>query len=215
MGLRVPLSIVRQGPAVTLPQGEGRGLRRSQTWHGALGTTYLRALFARCGWPAPVVRACGAERKPGRAAPFLQAPHAAAWLSDMPHVGANALKPSSADCSLLPQVQTRCTRSRGRLQQTTVAFLLPPQGRGTGRWRNGSRPAQGGLRTRAAGEENARATAVEAATRAEGLRGRQPLKALLTIFGRHTPWVHEVRRMVPTQGMSRETRPACQQTLGH
>ena len=212
--LRVPLSIVGQGKALTLKQVEVIGLSLSQTWHGELVNTYLLSLFERCGWPAHVVSDWGSALKKGIADTLLKAPNAASWISDMPHVVANALKHSYADLSLFQQFQTLCTRIRVRLQQTKFAFLLPPKARVKGRLLNVSRLAPGGLRTIAYLEEQARETSVEAATLADALRGLKPLKAFLTIFVRHTQCLNEVMRIVKTQGLSMETIHACQQTLG-
>jgi hypothetical protein len=129
-------------------------------------------------------------------------------------VVANALKHAYAALSLFQQFQTLCTRMRGRLQQTQLAFVLPPKARVTGRLLKVSRQAQWGLRTIVYVEAKARETSVEAATLAEALRGLQPLKTFLTIFVRNTPWLHAVMRMVKTPGVSRETMHACQQPLG-
>ncbi len=214
MVLRVPLSLFRQGPALTLKQVEVMGLSLSQTWHGALVNTSLLSLCGRCGWPAHVVRACGSDSKQGIAATVLRAPKAASWISAMTPVVANALKHAYADLFLFQQFQTLCTRMRGRLQQTQLAFVLPPKARVKGRLLKVSRQAQWGLRTSAYVEEQARETSVEAATLAEALRGLQPLQTLLTIFVRNTPWLHAVMRMVQTPGVSRETMHACQQPLG-
>jgi hypothetical protein len=63
--LRVPLSILRQGKALTLTQVEVIGLSLSQTWNGELVNTYLLSLFKRCGWPAHVVSDCGSDIKKG------------------------------------------------------------------------------------------------------------------------------------------------------
>jgi len=214
MVLRVPLALCSQGQAWTLKQVEVIGLRLSQTWHGALVNTYLLALFGRCGWPAHVVSACGSDIKQGIADTILKAPHAASWISDIPHVVANALKHYYADLSLFQRLQTLCTRLRGPLQQTKFAFLLPPKARVKGRFLNVSRQAQWGLRTIAYLEEKERETSVEAATLADARRGRKPFKAFLTIFVRNTQCLNEVLRMVKTQGLSMATIHACQQTLG-
>ena len=212
--LRVPLSIVSQGKALTLKQVEVIGLSLSQTWTGELVKTYLRSLFERCGWPAHVVSDCGSDIKQGIADTLLKTPNAASWISDMTHVVANALKHYYADLFLFQPFQTLCTRIRGRLQQTKFAFLLPPKARVKGRFLNVSRQAQWGLRTIAYLEEKARETSVEAATLADALRGLTPFKAFLTIFVRNTPCLNEVMRIVKTQGLSMETLHACQQTLG-
>ena len=212
--LRVPLSLFSQGQALTLKQVEVIGLSLSQTWNGERVKTYLLTLFARCGWPAHVVSDCGSDIKKGIADTLLKAPKAAAWISDITHVVANALKHYYADLALFQQFQTLCTRIRGRLQQTQFAFLLPPKARVKGRFLNVSRQAQWGLRTIAYLEEKARETSVEAAPLADALRGLKPFKAFLTIFVRNTQCVNEVMRIVKTQGLSMETIHACQQTLG-
>ena len=212
--LRVPLSLFSQGQALTLKQVEVIGLSLSQTWNGERVKTYLLTLFARCGWPAHVVSDCGSDIKKGIADTLLKAPKAAAWISDITHVVANALKHYYANLSLFQQFQTLCTRIRGRLQQTQFAFLLPPKARVKGRFLNVSRQAQWGLRTIAYLEEKARETSVEAAPLADALRGLKPFKAFLTIFVRNTQCVNEVMRIVKTQGLSMETIHACQQTLG-
>jgi len=212
--LRVPLSIVSQGKALTLKQVEVIGLSLSQTWTGELVKTYLRSLFERCGWPAHVVSDCGSDIKQGIADTLLKTPNAASWISDMTHVVANALKHYYADLFLFQPFQTLCTRIRQRLQQTQFAFLLPPKARVKGRFLNVSRQAQWGLRTIAYLEEKARETSVEAATLADALRGLTPFKAFLTIFVRNTQCLNEVMRIVKTQGLSMETLHACQQTLG-
>jgi len=214
MVLRVPLSLLRQGKALALKQVEVIGLSLSQTWNGELVKTYLLSLFGRCGWPAHVVSDCGSDSKQGIADTLLKAPKAAAWISDITHVVANALKHYYADLSLFQQFQTLCTRIRGRLQQTKFAFLLPPKARVKGRFLNVSRQAQWGLRTIAYMEEQARETSGEAAPLADALRGLKPFKAFLTIFVRNTQCLNEVMRMVKTQGLSMETIHACQQTLG-
>jgi hypothetical protein len=211
--LRGPLAICSQGQALTRKQVEVIGLRLRQTWHGELVKTSLLSLFGRCGWPAHGVSDCGADIKKGSADTLLKAPHAASWISDIPPVVANALKPYYAELSLFQQFQTLCTRIRGRLQQTTFAFLLPPQARVKGRLLKVSRQAQGGLRTSAYVEEKEREASVEAAPLADALRGLKPLKVCLTIFVRNTTCLNEVRKMVQTQGLSTESMPACQERL--
>ena len=105
-------------------------------------------------------------------------------------------------------------RIRGCLQQTKLAFLLPPTARAKGRFLSVSRQAEWGLRTIAYLDEKERETSVEAATLADALRGLKPFKAFLTIFVRNTQCLNEVMRIVKTQGLSMETIHACQQTLG-
>jgi hypothetical protein len=211
--LRVPLAICSQGQALTLKQVEVIGLSLNQTWNGELVKTYLLSLFGRCGWPAHVVSDCGSDIKKGIADTLLKAPNAASWLSDITHVVANALKHYYADLSLFQQFQTLCTRIRGRLQQTTFAFLLPPKARVKGRFLNVSRQAQWGLRTIAYLEEKERETSVEAATLADALRGLKPFKGFLTIFVRNTTCLNEVMKIVKTQGLSTESIQACQERL--
>ena len=212
--LRVPLASFRQGQALTLQQVEVIGLSLSQTWNGELVKTYLLSLFGRCGWPAHVVSDCGSDIKKGITDTLLQAPNAAAWISDITHMVANALKHYYADLSLFQQFQALCTRIRGRLQQTKWAFLLPPKARVKGRFLNVSQQAQWGLRTLAYLEAKEREASVEAATLADALRGLKPLKTFLTLFVRNTQCLNEVMRMVKTQGLSMETIHTCQQTLG-
>jgi hypothetical protein len=90
--LRVPLSAVSQGKALTLKHVEVIGLSLGETWNGALVKTYLVSLFARCGWPAHVVSDCGSDIKKGIVDTLLGAPKRASWISDVTHVVANALK---------------------------------------------------------------------------------------------------------------------------
>ncbi len=63
--LRVPVSALSQGQALTLKQVEVIGLRLGETWNGARVNTVLLALFERCGWPSPVGSACGSESQQG------------------------------------------------------------------------------------------------------------------------------------------------------
>jgi hypothetical protein len=58
--LRVPVSALSQGKALTLKPVEVIGLRLGEPWNGARVTTVLLALFERCGWPSHVVSDCGA-----------------------------------------------------------------------------------------------------------------------------------------------------------
>jgi hypothetical protein len=63
--LRVPVSAVSQGNALTLPQVEVIGLNLGESWNGARVQTVLLALFERCGWPSHVVSDCGSDIKKG------------------------------------------------------------------------------------------------------------------------------------------------------
>jgi hypothetical protein len=144
--LRVPLSILSQGKALTLKQVEVIGLSLNETWNGELVQTYLLSLFQRCGWPVQVVSDCGSDIKKGIVDALLKSPTATFWISDITHAVANALKHYYANLDLFQQFQTLCTRIRARLQQTKVAFLLPPKARTKGRFLNVSPQAQWGLR---------------------------------------------------------------------
>ena len=211
--LRVPLSALNQGKALTLKQVEVIGLSLSETWNGERVKTYLVSLFKRCGWPSHVVSDCGSDMKKGIVNTLLAAPHRASWISDVTHFIANALKHSYAKLSLFQQFQTLCTRIRQRLQQTRFAFLLPPKARTKGRFLGVSRQAQWGLRTITYLEEKERAQSPEASTLADLLRGLKPFKAFLTIFVRNTRCLNEVMRMVKTQGLSAASMQACQERL--
>ena len=211
--LRVPLSALSQGKALTLKQVEVIGLSLSETWNGERVKTYLVALFKRCGWPSHVVSDCGSDMKKGIVNTLLEAPHRASWISDVTHFIANALKHYYAKLSLFQQFQTLCTRIRQRLQQTRFAFLLPPKARTKGRFLGVSRQAQWGLRTITYLEEKERAQSPEASTLADLLRGLKPFKAFLTIFVRNTHCLNEVMRMVKTQGLSAASIQACQERL--
>jgi hypothetical protein len=212
--LRVPLSAVSQGKALTLQHVEVIGLSLGETWNGALVTTYLVALFARCGWPAHVVSDCGSDIKKGIVDTLRGAPNRASWISDVTHVVANALKHYYAKLSLFQQFQTLCTRIRGRLQQTKFAFLLPPKARAKGRFLSVSRQVEWGLRTIAYVEEKKRETSPDASAIGQALRGLKPFKPFLMTFVRNTQCVNEVMKIVKTQGLSAESMQACQERLG-
>jgi hypothetical protein len=212
--LRVPLSILSQGKALTLQQVEVIGLRLGETWNGERVKTYLLSLFEGCGWPSHVVSDCGSDIKKGIADTLLKAPKTAAWISDITHVVANALKHYYADLSLLQQFQTLCTRIRGRLQQTKFAFLLPPKARAKGRFLSASRQAQWGLQTLAYLEAKEREASPDVSALAQALRGLKSFKLFLMTFVRKTPCLHEVMKMVKTQGLRAESIHACQETLG-
>jgi hypothetical protein len=137
-----------------------------------------------------------------------------AWLSDITHVVANALKHYSVDLSLFQQFQPLCTRLRQRLQQTRLAFLFPPKARTKGRCLNVSRQAEWGLRTMAYVHEKERAHAPEAPALAQALRGLKPFHPFLTPVVRKTPCLNAVMQMVKTQGRSVATLHACQERLG-
>jgi hypothetical protein len=162
--LRVPVSALRQGNALTLKQVEVIGLSLSETWNGAQVKTYLVALFARCGWPSHVVSDCGSDIKKGIVDAVLEAPKAAAWISDITHFVANVVKHYYADLSLFQQFQALCHGIRQRLQQTRFAFLLPPTARAKGRFLNVSRQAEWGLRVIAYLAEKQREQSPEAST---------------------------------------------------
>jgi hypothetical protein len=72
--LRVPVSALSQGQALTLKQVEVIGLRLGETWNGARVNTVLLALFERCGWPSHVVSDCGSDIKKGIVETLLEAP---------------------------------------------------------------------------------------------------------------------------------------------
>jgi len=211
--LRVPLSALSQGKALTLKQIEVIGLSLSETWNGERVKTYLVSLFKRCGWPSHVVSDCGSDMKKGIVNTLLEAPNRASWISDVTHFIANALKHYYAKLSLFQQFQTLCTRIRQRLQQTRFAFLLPPKARTKGRFLGVSRQAQWGLRTITYLEEKERAQFPEASTLADLLRGLKPFKAFLTIFVRNTHCLNEVMRVVKTHGLSTASIQACQKRL--
>jgi hypothetical protein len=211
--LRVPVSALRMGKALTLKQVEVIGLSLGETWNGARVNTVLRALFERCGWPSHVVSDCGSDIKKGIVETLLEAPHRASWISDVSHFVANALKHYYAKLSLFQQFQSLCTRIRHRLQQTRFAFLLPPQARAKGRFLNVSRQAEWGLQTLAYLEVKERERSPEATALAQALRGLKPFKMFLTTFVRNTTCLNEVMKIVKTQGLSTESIQACQERL--
>jgi hypothetical protein len=211
--LRVPVSALSMGKALTLKQVEVIGLSLGETWNGARVNTVLRALFERCGWPSHVVSDCGSDIKKGIVETLLEAPHRASWISDVSHFVANALKHYYAKLSLFQQFQSLCTRIRHRLQQTRFAFLLPPQARAKGRFLNVSRQAEWGLQTLAYLEVKERERSPEATALAQALRGLKPFKMFLTTFVRNTTCLNEVMKIVKTQGLSTESIQACQERL--
>jgi hypothetical protein len=143
MVLRVPVSALSQGKALTLKQVDVIGLSLGETCNGERVKTYLPSLFDLCGWPSHVVSDGGSDIKKGITDALLEAPNRASWMSDVTHFVANALKHYSAKWSLFQQFQTLCTRIRQRLQQTQFAFLLPPKARAKGRFLSVSRQAVG------------------------------------------------------------------------
>jgi hypothetical protein len=212
--LRVPVSALRMGRALTLQQVEVIGLSLGETWNGARVNTVFLALFKRCGWPSHVVSDCGSDIKKGIVETLLEAPNRASWISDVSHVVANALKRYYAKLSLFQQFQSLCTRMRHRLQQTRFAFLLPPKARAKGRFLSASRQAEWGLRTLAYLEAKERETSPEVSALAQALRGLKSFKLFLMTFVRNTACVNQVMKIVKTQGLSAGSMHACQETLG-
>jgi len=176
--LRVPVSALRMGRALTLKQVEVIGLRLGETWNGERVNTVLLALFKRCGWPSHVVSDCGSDIKKGIVDTLLDAPNRASWISDVSHVVANALKRYYTKLSLFQQFQSLCTRMRHRLQQTRFAFLLPPKARAKGRFLSASRQAAWGLRTLAYLEAKEREASPEVSALAQALRGLKSFKVI-------------------------------------
>jgi hypothetical protein len=212
--LRVPVSALRMGRALTLQQVEVIGLSLGETWNGARVNTVFLALFKRCGWPSHVVSDCGSDIKKGIVETLLEAPNRASWISDVSHVVANALKRYYAKLSLFQQFQSLCTRMRHRLQQTRFAFLLPPKARAKGRFLSASRQAEWGLRTLAYLEAKEREASPEVSALAQALRGLKSFKLFLMTFVRNTACVNQVMKIVKTQGLSAGSMHACQETLG-
>ena len=212
--LRVPVSALSQGQALTLKQVEVIGLRLGETWNGARVNTVLLSLFERCGWPAHVVSDCGSDIKKGIVETVREAPNRASWISDVSHCVANAVKHSYAKLSIFQQFQRLCTRMRQRLQQTRFAFLLPPKARTKGRFLSASRQAEWGLHTLAYLEAKQREASPEASALAEALRGLKSFKLFLMTFVRNTTCLNEVMKMVKTQGLSAASMQACQDRLG-
>jgi hypothetical protein len=212
--LRVPVSALRMGRALTLQQVEVIGLSLGETWNGARVNTVFLALFKRCGWPSHVVSDCGSDIKKGIVETLLEAPNRASWISDVSHMVANALKRYYAKLSLFQQFQSLCTRMRHRLQQTRFAFLLPPKARTKGRFLSASRQAEWGLRTLAYLEAKEREASPEVSALAQALRGLKSFKLFLMTFVRNTACVNQVMKIVKTQGLSAGSMHACQETLG-
>ena len=212
--LRVPVSALRMGRALTLQQVEVIGLSLGETWNGTRVNTVFLALFKRCGWPSHVVSDCGSDIKKGIVETLLEAPNRASWISDVSHVVANALKRYYAKLSLFQQFQSLCTRMRHRLQQTRFAFLLPPKARAKGRFLSASRQAEWGLRTLAYLEAKEREASPEVSALAQALRGLKSFKLFLMTFVRNTACVNQVMKIVKTQGLSAGSMHACQETLG-
>ena len=212
--LRVPVSAFSQGKALTLKQVDVIGLSLGETWNGERVKTSLQSLFELCGWPAHVVSDCGSDMKKGIADALLEAPNQASWMSDVTHFVANALKHYYAKLSLFQQFQSLCTRMRQRLQQTQLAFLLPPKARAKGRCLSVSRQAQWGLQTLNYLEAKEREHSPEATALAQALRGLKSLKLFLMTLVRNTTCLNEVMKMVKTQGLSAASIQACQERLG-
>ena len=63
--LRVPVSALMTGQALTLKQAEVIGLSLGETWNAERVQTVLKSLFDRCGWPCQIVSACGSDIKKG------------------------------------------------------------------------------------------------------------------------------------------------------
>ena len=211
--LRVPISALRMGKALTLKQVEVIGLSLGETWNGERVNTVLLSLFERCGWPAHVVSDCGSDIKKGIVDTLREAPNRASWISDVSHFVANALKHYYAKLSLFQHFQSLCTRMRHRLQHTRFAFLLPPKARAKGRFLSVSRQGEWGLHTLAYLEMKERERSPEATALALALRGLKPLKMFLTTFVRNTTCLNEVMKIVKTQGLSTESMQACQERL--
>jgi hypothetical protein len=212
--LRVPVSALLTGQALTLKQAEVIGLSLGETWHAERVQTVRKSLFERCGGPCHIVSDCGSDIKKGIGDIFLEAPNGVSGISDLTHFVANALQHYSTKCSLFQQFQTLCTRIRPCLQQTRFAFVLPPKARSKGRCLAVRRQAEWGLRTIASWEEKEREQAPETSVLTQSLRGLKPLKPFLTHFVRHPPCLNEVMRSVKTQGLSVESMQACQERLG-
>jgi hypothetical protein len=211
--LRVPVSALSQGKALTLKEVEVIGLSLGETWNAERVKTYLQSLFELCGWPSHVVSDCGSDIKKGIVDALLGAPNRAGWISDVTHFVANALKHDYAKLSLFQQFQTLCTRIRQRLQQTPFAFLLPPKARSKGRFLSVSRQAQWGLQTLHYLEAKEREHAPEATAVAQALRGLKSFKLFLMTLVRNTTCLNEVMRIVKTQGLSAQSIQACQERL--
>lgn len=211
--LRVPVSAVSQGKALTLKQVEVIGLRLGETWNGDRVHTMLLSLFERCGWPSHVVSDCGSDIKKGIVDTLLAAPNRASWISDVSHFVANVLKHYYAKLSLFQQFQSLCTRIRHRLQQTRFAFLLPPKARAKGRFLSASRQAEWGLHTLAYLEAKAREHSPEAGALAQALRGLKSFKLFLMTFVRNTTCLNQVMKIVKTQGLSAASIQVCQKAL--
>ena len=63
--LRVLLSALMTGQALTVKQAEVIGLSLGETWNGERVKTVLKSLFARCGWPCHVVSDGGSDIQKG------------------------------------------------------------------------------------------------------------------------------------------------------
>ena len=212
--LRVPVSTVRQGNALTLPQVEGVGLRLGETWTEARVKTVRRALCMRWGWPAPVGSACGSERTPGIVATVLAAPRRRSWISAGGHGVANALPHAEATWSLFQPLPRLGTRRRQRLQPTRCALLLPPHARATGRWLRASRQAAWGLHPLAYVAAHEREASPDVSALAQALRGLTACTLWLMPFGRTPTGVHQVMKLEKTHGWRAAVMHAAQETRG-
>lgn len=210
---RVPGSAFSPGKARTLTQVDVMGLSRGETWNGERVKTSLPSLVELCGGPAHVVRDGGSALQPGMADAWLEAPNQASGMSAVTHFVANALQPYDAKLALFQQWQSLCTHMRPRLQQTPLAFLLPPKARAKGRCLRVSRQAQWGLHTLNDVEAKDREHAPAATALAQALRGLQSCKLFLRPRGRTTPCLNEVMKMVQTQGWSAASMQAGQERL--
>jgi hypothetical protein len=211
--LRVPVTALSQGRALTLKQVDVIGLSLGESWNGERVKTHLQSLFKCGGWPSHVVSDCGSDIKKGIADARLGAPSRASWISDVTHFVANALKHYYAKLSLFQQFQTLCARIRQRLQQTPFAFLLPPKARVKGRFLSVSQQAQWSLQTLHYLEAKEREHAPEAVALAQALRGLKSFKLFLITLVRNTTCLNEVMRIVKTQGLSMSSIQACQERL--
>lgn len=212
--LRVPVSALMKGKALTLKQVEVMGIGIGDTWNGELVKKYLLSLFDRCGWPSQVVSDCGSDIKKGIIDTLLEAPNSASWISDITHFVANALKHYYADLSMFEQFQTMCNGIRKCLQQTRFAFLIPPKARTKGRFLNVSRQAEWGLRTLAYLDQKEREQSSDTSELARLLGDLKPFKAFLTNLVRNTRCLNKVMEIVKTEGLTVDSLKACQDTLG-
>jgi hypothetical protein len=126
--LRVPVSALSQGKALTLNQVDVIGLSLGETWNAERVKTYLQSLFDLCGWPSHVVSDCGPDIKKGIADALLEAPNRANWISDVTHFVANALKHYDAKLSLFEQFQDLVHAHSPAAPTNPVCLLAAPEG---------------------------------------------------------------------------------------